>query len=178
MKIKLSGLLQERMPSGNVRYRVRVEGKPGTRVPLHLTPNDKAFMEHYNAARMGVEMQPEVKPVDSAIKGSVAWLSHKHLEDLERRVTAGLASPETLKKRRLLLSELRRSYGEYSLNIPARTILSIRDGIADRPAWADSMIAAIRSMFKFGMDHGYCQHNPHWALQRLIGARVGLHPGQ
>ena len=59
MKIDLPGLLKEMLPSGNYRYRVRVEGNKARRIRLHVGPDHEDFLIHYQAARRGVEMFPD-----------------------------------------------------------------------------------------------------------------------
>ena len=90
MDVKYPGLLKEKLPSGQYRYRVRVEGNPRKRIRLHVAPGHKDFSEHYHAARAGVEIEPGAAPADNTIQGSIAWLTHKHLEDLEQRVAANV----------------------------------------------------------------------------------------
>ncbi len=69
LKLDFPGLLREKLPSGNCRYRVRVEGNPRKRIPLHIDPAHKDFPEHYHAARRGIEIKPDIEPVDVAIRG-------------------------------------------------------------------------------------------------------------
>lgn len=176
LKINYSGLLREKLPSGNYRYRVRVEGNSRKRIRLHIEPDHKDFQEHYRAARCGVEIKPGAKPVDNSIRGSVAWLTFKHLDYLEKRVTAGLASPLTLKKRHLLFKQLRGKCGDYSLDIPASEIIKLRDEMAATPASADSMVEAIRTMFRWAVERGICDVNPAIGISKIDRGRGGAKP--
>lgn len=161
MKLDLPGLLKERLPSGTFRYRVRVEGNKARRIRLTVTPDHPDFMEHYRAARRGVALEPTVAPEDRVVRNSVAWLTYKHEAALERQVNAGLASSLTLKKRRQVMKILREEYGEYDMRMPQIKIIELRDKMIDTPAWADSVVAGIRSMYRWAVDDvQICQINP------------------
>ncbi len=74
MKIRFLGLLAEKLPSGAVRYRVRVEGQKAKRIPLSVPPDHPQFIEIYRAARTGVQISPRL-PQKSAQSGglSAGW---------------------------------------------------------------------------------------------------------
>lgn len=173
MKIDLPGLLIEKLPSGNFRCRVRVRGNKSRRIRLFIDPSHKDFLDHYHAARAGIVVQPENSPAENAVPHSIAWLSYKYLDDLEKRVTAGLASKITLKKKMLLMAALREDCGEYSMSIPSKEIIRIRDSMADRPAWADSMVVAMRGMFTWAIERGLCQINPAVGISRIDRGKGG-----
>ena len=176
LKVDYPGLLKETLPSGRVRYRVRVEGDPRKRVRLRVDPDHKDFTEHYRAARCGIEVKPEARPVDTAIRGSIAWLTYKHLDDLENRVKVGLASPLTLKKRQLLFGLLRDECGEYAIDMPSAEILKIRDSMVETPAWADSMVEAIRTMYRWAIERGLCDVNPALGVAKIDRGKGGATP--
>lgn len=176
LNVNFPGLLKEKLPSGNYRYRVRVAGNPRKRVRLYIGPEHKEFPEHYRAARCGIEIKPDAKAADNSIKGSVAWLTHKHLEDLENLVAAGLASPLTLKKRHLLFKQLREKCGEFSMDMPSAEIIKIRDAMAPTPAFADSMVEAIRTMYRWAGERGICDFNPAVGIGRIDKGRGGAKP--
>jgi integrase len=176
IEVDFPGLLKEKLPSGNFRYRVRVEGNPRKRVRLYVEPDHKDFHEHYLAARQGIKIKPDASPADNTIRGSVAWLTFKHFDDLEVRVSAGLASPLTLKKRRLLFRKLRNECGEYSMEIPSSEIIKIRDSMAETPAWADSMTEAIRTMYRWANERGMCDNNPAIGIGKIDKGRGGAKP--
>lgn len=89
MKIKYPGLLCERLPSGAVRYRVRVEGDKARRIPLSVAPDHPHFVELYLAARAGLRLDPQAPAEDRAICGSVRWLAAKHLTAMGRASQSG-----------------------------------------------------------------------------------------
>lgn len=167
MKIDFPGLLKERMPSGAYRYRVRVEGNPRKRIKMHVEPGHKLFLDHYHAARAGVEVTPETTPEERAVRGSVAWLTYRHLASLEAQVAAGQASAKTLKKRRNIFAQLRDRFGEFKIDIPQRAVVSIRDSMAHTPAAANAMVEAIRVMYRWAIEQELADVNPAVGVGKL-----------
>jgi hypothetical protein len=136
MKIDLPGLLREKLPSGNVRYRVRVERRKTQRVRLYVEPGQPDFMEHYHAARRGIRMKrPKTKTLTKPrqMRGSLNWLMKEYLGWLEKQVAAGQYSQATLKQRRSQFRHLK-PVGEYSLDIPQPELLKLRDSMASTSA--------------------------------------------
>lgn len=164
MKLDLPGLMIEKMRSGTIRYRVIQESRPYKRIRLQVDPDHKEFLECYHAARAGISIKPEgtanEQGLQRTIKGSVAWLTYKHLEALEKLVEAGIFSPLTLKKREGLFKRLRKICGQYPMEMPTSEIIKIRDDLAAKPATADSMVEAMRSMFRWACERDYCDFNP------------------
>lgn len=175
--IELPGLLKERLPSGAFRYRVRVEGNKSRRIRLNVTPDHPDFMEHYRAARRGVALEVHTAPEDRVVRNSIAWLSYKHEAALERQVNAGQASPLTLKKRKQIMARLREEYGEYDMRMPQMKIIELRDSMLETPAWADSMVEGIRSMYRWAVkDVGLCQVNPAIGIEKINKGKGGAIP--
>lgn len=176
VKHEYAGLLKEKMPSGAFRYRVRVEGNKSKRIRLHVGPDHKMFMEHYLAARRGISLQLEAEPIETAIKNSVAWLTYKHEFHIRQQVLSGAASPLTLKKRLGFMEKLRADCGEYSMEIPQSRIVEIRDRMAGTPAAADSMVSAIRAMYKWALSHGIVDANPAVGIGTIDRGKGGAVP--
>lgn len=176
MKIAYPGLLCERLPSGAVRYRVRVEGDKTRRVPLSVAPDHPQFVEIYRAARAGVKLQPEATPEERAIRGSVGWLAAKHIAAMEREVEAGAVSPLTLKKRRAVMKVLATKYADYSLHMPPEKLVELRDDMIDTPAWADSVIEGIRAMYRWAAERKLCAINPALGIARIDRGKGGAVP--
>ena len=176
MKVNYPGLLHERLPSGNWRYRVRVEGNPRRRIRLHVDPDHKDFPEHYHAARAGIELKPEASPAERSIRGSISWLTLTYLEDFEKQVEAGLLSPKTLKKRRNLFKQLRAECGEYAMDMPTSEIIRLRDRMAETPAAADSMVIAIRAMYRWAVERRICDSNPATGIGKIDRGKGGAKP--
>ena len=175
MKIDLPGLLREKLPSGNVRYRVRVERRKTKRVRLYVEPGDPDFMEHYHAARRGILMkQPKtarlVKP--KQMRGSLNWLMKEYLAWLEKQVAAGQYSGATLKQRRSQFRHLK-SVGEYSLEVPQPELLKLRDSMASTPGATDNFIKSVRAMYAWAVERNICELNPATGIGKLQRVHVG-----
>ena len=178
MKIDLPGLLREKLPSGNVRYRVRVERRKTKRVRLYVEPGDPDFMEHYHAARRGILMKrPKtarlVKP--RQMRGSLNWLMREYLAWLEKQVAAGQYSPATLKQRRSQFRHLK-SVGEYSLDIPQPELLKLRDSMASTPGATDNFIKSVRAMYTWAVERNICELNPATGIGKLQRVHTGAKP--
>lgn len=59
---QLPGLVIEPLPSGNKRFRVRVEGDHKTRISIPSGLSDDDFRAAYEAARQGIETEYRYKP--------------------------------------------------------------------------------------------------------------------
>lgn len=173
MKLDFPGLLKEPLPSGNTRYRVRVEGRKRQRVTLLVTPDHPQFREHYLAARRGVQLKPQAEPDQAHIRGSLGWLITRHLAALGREVDANLKSPKTLQKRTHLLTSLAGRWGEFAMEMPRAQVIRIQDELAATPAWADSMVEAIRVMYRWALDRDLVTVNPALGVAKIDKGRGG-----
>jgi hypothetical protein len=168
MKINFPGLIEEPLPSGNVRYRVRVEGQKKRRITLSITPDHADFREHYLAARRGIRMgAPESETLQHITEGSLQWLIEKYLIALEKKVKAGLHSKATLVQRRSLLSRLIANYGKYNKDMPSSYVVRIRDEMAETPGAADNMVKSIRAMYSWANETGFCKVNPAKGVEKI-----------
>ncbi len=60
---RFPGLVSERMASGELRYRVRVDGLKAKRITIPVGPDHEDFGHHYHAARAGKQWpEPTDKP--------------------------------------------------------------------------------------------------------------------
>lgn len=175
-KIRYPGLLCERLPSGALCYRVRVEGDKARRVPLSVTPDHPQFIEIFRAARAGVRLDPGAAPEDRAIPGSVAWLAAKHPAAMERGVEAGHVSALTLKKRRSVMKVLTDRYAAHAMEIPQAKLVELRDDMIDTPAWVDSVIEGVRGMYRWATERHLCAVNPATGIARIDRGRGGAVP--
>lgn len=174
--IKLPGLLRYRMRSGNIRLLVRVEGNKDKRITLKVKEDHPDFFDFYKAARRGVQLVPEDKPEDKAIKGSFGWLVTKYFIHLEKNVEAGLYSAKTFKKTKQALEKLKTRYFEYVPILPTKHIIKLRDEKRNTPAAADDMVEKIRVMYKWALDQGYVDHNPAIGVPKIYRKGKGALP--
>ncbi|MBU2963365.1 tyrosine-type recombinase/integrase [Citreicella sp. C3M06] len=176
MKIRYPGLLAEKLPSGAIRYRVRVEGDKARRIPLSVTPDHPQFVEIYRAARGGVTLAPEATPEERAIRYSIGWIAAKHLAAMERDVEAGATSPLTLKKRAGVMKVLTDRYSDYAMKMPQAKLIALRDEFNATPARADSIIEGVRSMYRWACERGLCEVNPAVGIGRIDPGKGGAVP--
>lgn len=177
MKHEYAGLLKERMPSGAFRYRVRVEGESKKRIRIFVDPNHPKFGEHYHAARLGFQMPPEPEETIRAVKNSIGWLCDKHLDWLAREVSAGQADIKTLQKRTGLLNRLRKDWGAHNAaTMPTSWVIRVRDEMNATPAAADSMVEAIRVVYKWAGNRTSISINPAVGVPKIDRGKGGAKP--
>lgn len=171
VRLKYPGLIRNVMPSGNVRYLVRVKGQRSKRITLPFGPDHKQFHEAYAAARLGRQTAPTKTPLQAAQGGTVAWLAHSYMEHLDRLVEAGEASPLTAKQRKAFASELvahkstsdnsaGRGYAQMPMIIPQEELARFLDTFMATPGKAKNMLKFLRAMYVWGVDRGHCKVNP------------------
>ena len=152
VKVRFKGYVPERLPSGAVRHRVRVEGQPKKRMVIPVGPEDPTFSEHYYAARAG--RVHEVTRAPEPVRNSFDALIAGYLAHLELKVDAGLLSPSTLRQRTSLLTRARDiqspdgdRMGDLHQELPPEALEHIRDSWGGRTAQADNCTKALRGAF-------------------------------
>ncbi len=176
MNTRLPGLLCEKLPSGAFRYRVRQEGKKTNRITLTVGPNDSDFFQQYKAARIGVKPEKATKIITTAPQGCIQWLADLHVAWLTTEVGHGNQSWKTLKKRKMMLNRLTSIAGEFTTDIPRSEIVKFRDMFSNTPVMADDMVAAIRVMYDWGIERGYCAENPAKGIKNFGRKGTGAVP--
>lgn len=184
LKLNLPGLICEKLPSGNERYRVRVEGSPKRRIRLHIQPDHKQFMEHYHAARAGIELSPEPdSPADRHVRESLDWLIAKYLDALQSKVDADLASPLTIMQRRGLLTELGNRInedgnrcGNCHMLMPTSEIYKVHEALGNTPGKADNLLKSVKAMYRWAKRTGTAHINPAEGVERYNINRGGATP--
>lgn len=167
MKVDYPGLIKEPLPSGNFRYRVRVEGNKRKRIRLHVTPEHPDFAEHYHRARAGVELSAAPHPPELEAPETVGWLTREYEKHMTQQVAAGRMSPATLKQRASFFSRYRTSYGGHSMHMPRSAVLALRDSMAATPGAADNMVKAIRALYVWAVDRDICALNPAKGVEKI-----------
>lgn len=180
MRVDFPGLLIERHRNGSLRYRVRVEGNKGKRIPIPVGPDHTDFANHYWSARIGELWRPGVRK--EPVRQSMDWLAQGYLAHLERLVKAGQASPLTLKQRRSMLLRLcdytdeDGRYGDLSMDAPQSAFVRIRDAWAGTSGAADNLMKSCRAMYAWAMDRGDISRNPALGVGRIHRNRGGAIP--
>lgn len=177
MRLTYDGLLVEPLPSGNVRYRVRVEGNKRRRITLPVGPDHAEFHQIYRAARAGVRLAlSEASTDQEATDGTLEWLFRGYLSWLNAQVTAGDASRLTLKERenlsKFILQQTSQSgkstgrvYAGLPFTIPEQELIALRDRMASTPGKARNVFKTLRAMYVWGVEHGHCSTNPAAAIR-------------
>lgn len=171
MKVNYPGFLIEKNRNGSPRYRVRVEGRKGTKITIPVGPDDPDFANHYYAARQG-ERWESSEP--QAVEKSLDWLKDRYLKYLEKMVAAGNRSNHTLKQRRSQLNQVcnfldtsGNRYGDFDMNAPTSAFVAIRDDMADRPGAADNTMKSIRGMYEWAIEAGQVTSNPATGIKKI-----------
>lgn len=175
MKVEYPGLVEEPMPSGNTRHRVRPEGDKSKRIRIHCGPGHEDFQRQYLAARRGEKPEPLKLASDYAKPKSIGWLVNTYFEYLEARVKAKTTSHKTLKKKRNLLNRLLVNPDKVML-IPQEKLLEMQDGMGSTPAQADAFIEAVAVMYDWAIERKYLQNNPARGIKSIYVKGDGATP--
>ncbi|WP_349295801.1 tyrosine-type recombinase/integrase (plasmid) [Thioclava sp. 'Guangxiensis'] len=177
MKVNLPGLISEILPSGKVRYRVRLAGDKRKRITLAIGPEHPRFHEHYHTARQGIQLALEAdekKPTE--ITGSVGWLVQMYLKELEAMLARDQLHKSTVHQRTVFLNWMRAQVGERSAAMPRQALVKLRDKKADTPGAADNFIKSVRAMYVWAIDRGFLTENPTDNMRKLNTKGKGATP--
>ena len=175
MKIDYPGLIEETLPSGSKRHRVRVRGNRKKRIRIYAPPGHPEFEKQYHAARAGEQPAPLKEASDYARSGSIAWLKAKYLEHLQARVEAGLTSPKTLKKKRNLLERFTVETDRVAV-IPTTKLVEMRDEMMATPSQADAFIEAVSVMYTWAKKVGHISENTAKGIDKIYTKGAGAQP--
>lgn len=166
MRLRFPGLIEERLPSGNVRWRVRKEGSPSIKTTLRVGPDRPRFGEHYHAARAGIQLEPE-QETQQSVKGSVGWLVDAYSAAMNDMAANGTLSPITVQQRGQFLTWLRGEVGAFNANMPQAQLVILRDKRASTPGAADNLIKTVRAMYAWGVERGLVKSNPATGIKKI-----------
>lgn len=175
MNVDYPGLLVEPLPSGGVRYRVRVEGEKKRRIRIYASPKEEDFLRQYLAARRGEKVEPLKKASDYAKPKSIAWLVNSYFEYLAERVKAGTTSAKTLKKKKNLLEKILKRPNKEML-IPQEKLIEMQDAMGSTPAQADAFIEAVGVMYDWAIERKYVKTNPARGIKGVYTKGTGAIP--
>lgn len=181
VRVDFPGLLIERMASGALRYRVRMEGDKTKRTRIPVGPDHPDFGNLYWAARGGVaaKLQEPPKPTNR----SLAWLTTRYLTHLTAVVAANGASASTLRQRQSLLKRLCDMtdadgdlYGSLDMDLPTTFFVTARNKWLAKSAEADNLIKAARAMYRWACDTGLIEVNPTIGVANIHRSQGGATP--
>lgn len=160
--IKLKYVLAQKLPSGNVRYRFRRDGKF---TALPNDPTSKEFMDAYRALRFGTELP---KKADTGLQGSMKWLVGEYCDHMRSMVKADQLSPLTLSQRENLLRRIASKYpNKDAFEMPSRKIREIMNDMSATPGAANNMLKSLRAMYRWAIDSGKTDENPTDGVKRF-----------
>lgn len=181
MKLRFPGYVPERMASGEIRHRVRVEGQPKKRIRIPVGPDDPAFSEHYYAARAGLLI--EAKRIKPTVRHSLDELTHDYLAWFNDQVEAGHTSRLTLKQRKSLLAKVcdmtdpnGERLGALHYDLGTEGVMHMIDQWGARTAQADNSRKALSAVYRWAMPRGRAQSNPCAGLSNVHKSRGGAKP--
>jgi integrase len=160
---------------GNVRVYLRLPGRPKLR--LREEPGTAEFDEEYRRA-IGGKIKAAPTRLRAPNRGTLRALciayytsaGYKRMEPRSRHV------------RRLILDKLCEQHGEKPAELMwARHVRQIRDTRAETPEAANSMVKAIRAVYRHGMLAELVKHNPAREVEYLRSGSEGFHswtPGE
>jgi len=181
VKVRFPGYVPEKMKSGEVRHRVRVEGSPKRRIRIPVGPDDPAFTEHYYAARAGQTVT--AKPIPKATRHSLDELCRDYLIWLEAQVAAGNNSPLTLKQRQSLLGKVcamrdpqSDRIGDLHHDLGREGVIYIMDQWGAKTSQADNSKKALNGVYAWATERGRASENPCMGIKNVHKSKGGALP--
>ena len=171
MSISLPYVTQDRDRNGNVRLYYR---RHGQKLRLRGPVGSPEFITDYQLAMAGHVPKDQGKAKMKTTKsGSIRDLIERYYQSASFMTLA----PRTQHVRRQILDRfcLNKNDGDnpYAA-LQTRHLLHRRDAMADRPEAANGMIKALRQVFKFAVEYGYCDDNPAARVPMLEGFGEGF----
>ena len=175
MKIDYPGLIEQKLPSGTVIYRVRPKGQHSKRVQISGEFGSDEFIRQYWIARRGEKPEPEKKASEQEAPKSIGWLVQSYFEYLEERVKAGTTSAKTIKKKRNLLNRLIVEPDKKML-IPREKLIEMQDKMGSTPAQADALMEAVSVMYDWAVERKYIPENTAKGIKQIYRKGDGATP--
>jgi integrase len=171
VRIDLPYVIADTDRHGNVRYyfRRRLPGCPVKKVRLPDRPGSPAFQRAYEAALSAkpVEAAPaRVKPGSFAavMQAYLASTAYKKLDASTRGWQARA------------LKEIAADKGEHPITMmQARHVRRLRDAKAETPAAANTMLKALRALFRWAMEEDLVEADPTRDVKRAAYVSKGFH---
>ncbi len=168
------GLLLEKTPAGNPRWRVRVTGIKKRRITLAVAPDHPDFKEHYDAARRGKKLQ--VQAPKKAARGTLDELREKYSAALADMVANGKFTKDTMDSRLRGLTQAcdvtlkARRMGALHVDLPKEGFVHIMDSFGPRTGAAETCLKALKAAYLWGEDRGYPKDS---AVHRVASPHSG-----
>ncbi len=175
VSIRVKYVVEDRDRHGNVRLYYRRKGQPKVRLPG--PKGSPEFFEAYHLAldgRFPAKQRDEPSLTTTHDRKSIRWLCMQYFQtaDFQR------LDPRTQRVRRGILERFcqNESDGEkpYAMLLP-RHIRERRDAMTDRPEAANSLIKALRQLFRYATEYDHLDSNPAREVPFLVSKSQGFH---
>lgn len=154
---------------GKERIYLRIKGRP--KIRLRGDPNTDAFAEEYRKAIEG-QVAPTRQKHTASPQGSLRALCESYYRSAEYK----RLDLKTRHVRRLILDKLCDQYGSKPAALmEPRHVRNIRDAKAETPEAANSIVKALRAVFRQGMLAGDATSNPAVTIEYLQADGDGFH---
>ena len=167
MHIKLKYVSRE---WSRTKWRYRFQ-RAGVKASLPGQPGEREFMARYSEL-----LGDPVLAAGGTMGGTIAWLVGKYLEHVEINVTAGLASPLTLKGHRHHLARLVDAHGDKTVDMRTAHLLTFLDKFAKTPSGRDNLKKSISAMYEWAIAREYVTcPNPAKGIAKLKPKTTGFY---
>ena len=172
MKFRLKYVVEDTDRHGNVRIYYRRNGK---KTRLRGPVGSPEFLIDYRAAAAGPPQQAsDTQQVGRVIPRSLRWLCIQYYKSAMFQEL----DPRTQKVRRAILERFcqHKNDGDKPFaQLLHRHIRIRRDEMADRPEAANSMVKALRQLYRYALRYDHHDDNPADKVEYLRGNADGLH---
>ncbi|MEL6596029.1 MAG: tyrosine-type recombinase/integrase [Pseudomonadota bacterium] len=171
MTISLPYVTKDRDRNGNERLYYRRNGR---KLRLRGPVGSSEFLIDYQLAVAGhIPKEQGAPKLSTTSSGSIREL----IEHYYQCAAFTTLAPRTRHVRQQILDRFCRNMDDGDKpfgSLKRRHLLHRRDAMADRPEAANGMIKALRQVFKFAVEYGYCDDNPAASVPMLIGSGDGI----
>ncbi len=172
MKFRLKYVVEDTDRHGNVRLYYRRHGR---KIRLRGPAGSPEFLADYREAAAGNSERKDKSPgVGKVFPRSVRWLCVQYFKSAMFKEL----DPRTQKVRRAILERFckHKSDGDkpFALLQP-RHVRIRRDEMSDRPEAANSMVKALRQLYRFALRYDHHDGNPADNVEYLKGNADGFH---
>jgi integrase len=181
--IDLKYLLEDKDRYGNIRIYFRRKGVP--KIPLKQPIGSAEFISEYKLAFSGkAQTQAPQQKLSRAHAANVSlrWLIERYYDESE---DFSLLDPRTKRVRKMTLDAICMEpmsqddatpigMMEFA-SMPPLAVRRLRDRKKGAPEAGNTRVKALRQVFKFGIEHQFCQHNPAREVSYITTGSQGFH---
>ncbi len=172
MKLRLKYVVEDTDRHGNVRLYYRRHGR---KIRLRGPAGSPEFLADYREAAEGLAERKDKSPgVGKVIPRSVRWLCVQYFKSAMFKEL----DPRTQKVRRSILERFckHKNDGDKPFApLQPRHVRIRRDEMSDRPEAANSMVKALRQLYRFALRYDHHDDNPADKVEYLKGNADGFH---